>query len=139
VAVLLCEDSPDNQILFRRYLEIYGAKVDIADDGAEGLRLLAKKDYDVILMDIEMPGLDGYETTRLLRAKNYSQPVIGLSGHALDLERQRALASGFTAYLVKPISASKLVEEIQRVLSRSEPLTKDSEGQNSSTDGSQPS
>lgn len=136
VTVLLCDDSPDNQILFRRYLENYGASVDIADDGGEGLRLVAKKDYDVILMDIEMPGLDGYETTRLLRAKNYTQPIIGLSGHALELERKRALASGFTAYLVKPISATELVEKILQALSQSLPLTKSNEGQSRPPDES---
>ncbi len=137
ITVLICEDSPDNQILIKRYLEINGANVDIADDGAEGLRLIGKQNYDVILMDIEMPGLDGYETTRRLRAKNFQQPIIGLSGHGLDSEKNRALASGFTAYLVKPISADALVGSIRQVLSRDNPLPKGNLGQIKPSDESQ--
>lgn len=134
ITVLLCDDSTDNQILLRKYLEVNGANVDIADDGAEGLRLVDKKHYDVVLMDIEMPGMNGYEATRRLRTKNFKQPVIGLSGHALESEKKRAFDSGFTAYLVKPISADDLVTEILQALRSMKPQSKIKMGQKNPPD-----
>jgi two-component system, sensor histidine kinase len=107
--VLLVEDSPDNQLLFSRYLKNTGANVDIANDGVEGVRLARKLNYDAILMDVQMPNLDGYDATKILRDDGFTVPIVALTAHALREDQERALSNGFTAYLTKPIDPVLLV------------------------------
>ena len=121
--VLLVEDSEDNQLLFSTYLIQAGAEVDIGADGHIGLSLARQKNYDVILMDVQMPNLDGFAATAILRAEGFSLPIIALTSHALKEDRDRALACGFSHYLTKPLDSNLLVETLVPLKRNSSPNT----------------
>src|SRR5688572_30345862 len=87
VRVLLVEDSPDGQALYAMYLRSAGAAVDTADTGQDGIRKAMENHYDVILTDIQMPDLNGYELASLLRRKKYPRPIIAITGHVTKGER----------------------------------------------------
>jgi len=108
--VLLVEDSDDNQLLFSTYLSQAGATVDIGADGNFGVALAHKNSYDVILMDVQMPNLDGFSATAILRAEGYGLPIVALTSHAMKEDYDRALANGFTHYLTKPLEAKTLIK-----------------------------
>ncbi len=110
--VLLVEDSPDNQILITTYLRKEGAKIKVASDGLQGVEAALSGNYDVLLMDIQMPLLDGYEATRSLREKGYAKPIIALTAHAMIEERNKCLEAGFDDFLTKPIRREHLVKAL---------------------------
>lgn len=112
--ILLTEDSPDNQKLIATYLQKEGARVTFANNGAEGVDLALKEDFDVVLMDIQMPVLDGHGAAKKLRASAYAKPLIALTAHAMKEERERCLASGFTEFLTKPVQRVQLIETLSR-------------------------
>jgi CheY-like chemotaxis protein len=87
-----------------------GASVVIANDGAEGVKSALSHDFDVILMDIQMPIMDGHEAVRTLRNKGYSRAVVALTAHAMKEERERAFRSGFSHFLTKPINRKSLID-----------------------------
>lgn len=113
--VLLIEDSEDNRILLRHFLERAGARVDMAVDGLEGVRQAMAIRPDVILMDIQMPRLNGYQATALLRARGIQVPIVALTAHAMREERERCLKAGCDDYLSKPIDPSTLVRVVKRL------------------------
>jgi PAS domain S-box-containing protein len=119
--VLLAEDNPVNQKLAVRLLQKMGADVQVAATGLEALRALREADFDAVLMDCQMPELDGYEATRRLRSvagavRNPNIPVIALTAHALATDRSKCLAAGMSDYLTKPINPNQLRESLARVL-----------------------
>lgn len=114
IRILLVEDSIDNQNLFSRYLLGSGAIVDIANDGVEALEKTKRQEYDVVLMDIQMPNLDGHGATRALRERGFENPIIALTAHAFQEERRRVFAGGFNGYLTKPINRRDLILEISK-------------------------
>lgn len=114
VKVLLVEDSKDNQILITYLLQKMGVQVEVAHDGAGGLEMAQAGDFDVILMDIQMPILNGYEVCERLRASNYTKPIVALTAYALIEEKERSLASGFNAHLTKPIKETDLYNAIKK-------------------------
>ncbi len=121
--ILVVEDGPDNQRVIRHVLEKAGYKVTIADNGLVGVELaLAAVEegtpYSVILMDVQMPVLDGYEATRRLRESGYARPIIALTAHALPSERQRCLDAGCDAFATKPIERVVLLQTIARHLAK---------------------
>lgn len=111
--VLLVEDMIDNQLLFAQYLKNAGAEVELANDGLEALSKTHKTHYDAILMDVQMPNVDGYEATRAIRSSGDRSPIIALTAHALKEDRERALSEGFTGYLTKPLNSKLLVETLK--------------------------
>ena len=111
--VLVVEDSPENQMLLRMILKKVGSKVTVANDGLEGVERARAKRFDVILMDIQMPNLDGHEATRELRSKGYTGPIVALTAHAMKEERQRATKSGFSHFLTKPIDRKSLLDLLE--------------------------
>lgn len=113
VEVLLVEDSIDNEALMSLYLLNAGAKVDIARNGLEAVEAATKKSYDVILMDVQMPVLDGLEATRRLRSQGYRKPVIALTAHALPEEVEKSLAAGCDNHVTKPISRANLIRAVE--------------------------
>ncbi len=116
VRVLLAEDGRDNQLLISMVLRKAGATIDCAEDGQVAIDMIEQaKDhpYDVILMDMQMPNLDGYEATRLLRERDYSGCIIALTAHAMVGDRERCLEAGCDDYCTKPINRGKLVEMIR--------------------------
>jgi CheY-like chemotaxis protein len=114
VDVLIAEDCKDNQTLLRLFLERAGAKVHIASDGHAAVALASSRTFDVILMDIQMPGVDGYTATQQLRERGYSNPIIALTAHVLDDEKRRCISSGCDDYLSKPVDPALLVKTIAR-------------------------
>lgn len=112
--VLVAEDSLDNQLLIRKMLQRQGARVDIAGNGREAVQRALTLEYDVVLMDIQMPLMDGYDATRELRSKGYRGPIVALTAHALSDERDKSLRSGCDDHLTKPLSTPRLISTIER-------------------------
>jgi signal transduction histidine kinase/CheY-like chemotaxis protein len=121
--ILLVEDSADNRRLLELMLTRAGLRVSFAHDGQEGLSeaLLAHaagEPFDVILMDMQMPVLDGYTATRRLRQIGYAGPIVALTAHSLAGERERCLTAGCDAYATKPIERAALLRLIFEMLQR---------------------
>jgi CheY-like chemotaxis protein/nitrogen-specific signal transduction histidine kinase len=114
VRLLLAEDAPDSQLLIERFLRIEGAEVDLAEDGAEAVKKATAKDYDVILMDIQMPILDGYGATAALRGQGYLGAIIALTAHAMPGECEKSLRAGCDHHLTKPIDRKLLIQTVSR-------------------------
>ena len=112
MSVLLVEDSQDNQFLFSRYLTKAGALVDVASNGEEGFDKARVPKYDAILMDVQMPKLDGYGATSKIRSVGIQTPIIALTAHALKEDREKALSSGFSGYLIKPLNPDLLIDTL---------------------------
>lgn len=109
--VLLAEDNPINQQLALAFLQRAGAKVDIAETGRQAVARAVANEYDVILMDIRMPEMDGLEATRELRQQGLSVPIIAVSADAIGERRTGALDAGCNGYVTKPIDFETLVSE----------------------------
>jgi signal transduction histidine kinase/CheY-like chemotaxis protein len=119
--VLLVEDNEINQAVARSFLEHLGFDVDVSGDAAAALGSLRERDYAVILMDCQMPGMDGYETTRRIRAgeaghRAQRTPIVALTAHASPADRQRCLQAGMDDYLTKPINVQSLGATLERWL-----------------------
>jgi CheY-like chemotaxis protein len=128
--ILVAEDSPDNGRVVRHVLECVGAEVELVENGRLAVeRALAARDegrpFDLILMDMQMPIVDGYQATRTLRSQGYTLPIIALTAHAMQEERQRCLECGCDEYQSKPIQREELIEVIRRCLGS----VKDDDGQ----------
>ena len=108
--ILAAEDDPVNQWVLRELLEQEGAQIDIMSDGLLALEVLAgTQDFDAFITDIQMPGINGYETARRALQMRPSLPVIGLTAYAMQEERQRCLDAGMLAHVTKPVDIDKLV------------------------------
>jgi len=118
VDILVVDDASDNRLLISRFLSAVGANVDCASNGHEGVNRALEKKYDVVLMDIQMPILDGYAATSQLRGQGYRRPIIALTAHALNEERQRSLSAGCDEHLTKPIDKSTLIEQVARIVGK---------------------
>jgi CheY-like chemotaxis protein len=118
--ILLVEDIDDNQIIYRRALEHFGYGVLEAVDGEEATRLASEHLPDLVLMDISIPRMDGWEATKRLLADERTKriPVVALTAHALPADRARGAEIGFASYLTKPVEPRRVLEEIERVLER---------------------
>jgi len=117
--ILVAEDSPDNQRIIRHLLQKQGAQVEMAENGQIAVeKALQARDaglpFEVILMDMQMPILDGYDATRTLRGHAVRGPIIALSAHAMEGESGRCLEAGCDAYETKPIDRVRLIETIHR-------------------------
>jgi CheY-like chemotaxis protein len=116
--VLLIEDNEMNRdILFRR-LSRRGYEVVCAFDGRQGIEMARSEMPDIILMDLGLPEVDGWEATRRVKADHETRhvPVIGLTAHAMSGDREKALAAGCDEYDTKPVELERLIEKMERLL-----------------------
>jgi CheY-like chemotaxis protein len=121
--VLLAEDNTTNQKVVGAFLKVLGCECDVVADGLQVLERLQQRSYDVILMDCQMPELDGVMATHRIRhsgAAYATIPIVALTANVLDEERQRCQAVGMNGYLTKPLARAKLHEELLRFLPKSE-------------------
>jgi two-component system sensor histidine kinase/response regulator len=125
--VLLVEDNPVNQTLALRLLEKRGYAVKVAGDGAQALAAFEHEPFDLVLMDVQMPVMDGFEATAAIRARERSfgdghVPIVAMTAHALKGDEERCLAAGMDAYISKPIRTTLLFSTIESALARFEDL-----------------
>ena len=122
--ILLAEDGPDNQRLISMMLRKAGAEVAVAENGQHALDRARLERFDLILMDMAMPVMDGYTAARTLRELGIDVPIVALTAHALAGEREKCLAAGCNAYLTKPIDRADLLAQIRGLLeARDKPAT----------------
>lgn len=114
VSVLVVDDSPDNLFLVKRMLAKSGAQVDVANDGEEAVAIAIRQPYDIVLMDIQMPKMDGYQATRALIANGYTKPIVALTANSMAEERNKTRQAGFAAHLTKPLDSIELLATISR-------------------------
>lgn len=112
--VLLIEDCIDNQEIIKHFLKDTGCELNVAINGREGIEMALAKDFDAMLMDIQMPVMDGYEATQQLRQGGYKKPILALTAHALNEDREKALSLGFSDYITKPIQRKNLVATLNK-------------------------
>jgi two-component system, sensor histidine kinase and response regulator len=115
--LLVVEDSPVNQLVAVRTLERLGCECDVACDGSEALEALSQRSYDAVMMDCQMPVMDGYEATAELRRREGAErhtPVIAMTAHAMKGDADRCLAAGMDDYIAKPMRRELLVEALAR-------------------------
>ena len=121
--VLLAEDNRINQQVAVHQLEQMGCRVDVADDGIEAVARFALGTYDIVLMDCQMPGQDGFAATAAIRALEGAAchtPIVALTAHAMEGDRERCLAAGMDDYLSKPVKAGELRVVLERWVRRIE-------------------
>ena len=118
--ILLVEDNEMNRDMLSRRLVRKGYEIALAEDGAQGVAMATEKTPDLILMDMSLPVLDGWEATKLLKADPVTAPipVIALTAHAMSEDRDRALAAGCDDYDTKPVELPRLLEKIEALLER---------------------
>jgi signal transduction histidine kinase/ActR/RegA family two-component response regulator len=118
--VLLAEDNKVNQRVAQRFLERLGHHVTLANDGREAVELWQQQAFDLVLMDVQMPEMDGFEAVATIREAELDRgtrtPVIALTAHAMSGDRERCLAAGMDGYLTKPVKLAQLVEAIDGVV-----------------------
>jgi two-component system, cell cycle response regulator DivK len=115
--ILIVEDSPDNMKLFRTLLTLKGHEVTGLSGGEGLLAAIEGGASDLVLMDIQLPGKDGFALLREIRSSPYGTvPVIALTAHAMTGDRERALQAGFDGYITKPIDVRNFPDQVQRAL-----------------------
>src|SRR5262249_17754177 len=114
--ILFAEDGLDNQRLISTHLRKAGAEVVIADNGKIAVDLMAAEQFDLVIMDMQMPVLDGYGAASKLRSRGCTHPIIALTAHAMAEDRAKCLAAGCTDYLTKPIERDKLLRTVASYL-----------------------
>jgi CheY-like chemotaxis protein len=119
--ILVAEDSAANQALIRAMLSRMGLIVEIAENGQEALEWLEKETFDMVLMDMQMPVMNGYDATRSIRRNGWTLPVVALTAHAMKGDDQKCLEAGCNEYLSKPIDRDKLRSVLMKYCSASAP------------------
>lgn len=115
--ILVAEDEVGNYFLIRAYIEDTGIKISHAENGEKAVELAKSEVFDVILMDIKMPLMDGFEATAELRKLDITTPIIAQSAYAF--KREECIAAGFTDYLAKPFNEQKLIDTLSRYIKKS--------------------
>jgi len=120
--ILLVEDNPESREGLTRRLERRGYEVVLACDGRQGVEMAQSASPDLILMDINLPELDGWEVTRLIRSVDQTRgiPIIALTAHALTTDRQKTLDVGCNDYHAKPVELPRLLNQIEALLRRTD-------------------
>jgi two-component system, sensor histidine kinase and response regulator len=131
LSVLLAEDNLVNQHLVKRLLEKRGHKVKMAGSGREALEYVERESFDIILMDVQMPDMDGLEATARIREiekrRSTYTPIIALTAHTMKGDRERCLAAGMDQFINKPIDAERFVEVVETAAAAAMPKARDPE------------
>jgi CheY-like chemotaxis protein len=119
--ILVAEDSPDNRLVIAAYLRREPYQVDFAEDGKQAFEKFIANLYDLVLMDIQMPEMDGLDVTRAIRRWEFEQgrvptPIVALTAYALEEDVQRALSAGCNLHISKPLRKQALIECIQQAM-----------------------
>ena len=116
--ILVVEDNDNNRLLVRDVLQASGYRVVEAENAEDGLRMAAEQRPDLILMDIQLPGINGMETLKLLRADAETRdiPIMAVTASAMTHDRQKIMATGFDAYQSKPLNVREFVEAVRALL-----------------------
>jgi len=116
--ILIVDDTLDARELYAEYLRIAGLRAEVAEDGYDGVAKATALHPSVIIMDLAMPRMDGWEATRRLKANPLTRdiPIIALTGHVIERSRQRAIEAGADGYLTKPCFPDSLLAEVHRVM-----------------------
>ncbi len=120
VELLIVDDCEENRFLFKHLMELKGALVTLAENGLQALHLTQKKSFDIVLMDIQMPVMDGYTAMTRLKSVDYQKPVIALTAYTRHEDLQQISESGFSAHIGKPFEISSLIELIQKFISKNQ-------------------
>lgn len=115
LSILIADDHPTNRLLLKRQLNLLGYEVDEANDGVEALHKISKQHYDLLITDVNMPNMDGFELTRKLREQNSSLPIWGLTANAQVSERDKGLSCGMSLCLFKPLTLDVLKTQLRQV------------------------
>lgn len=115
--ILLVEDNPQNRYLMTYLLESKGHVVDVAEDGEQALTILEDQVPDLILMDMQLPRVDGYEATRRIKADDRLRfvPLVALTAHSMKGDRARAVDAGCDAFVSKPVDAEEILALVERM------------------------
>lgn len=116
--ILVVDDLLENRWLMTKFLELAGASVLTAKDGNEAIEMVSSKQIEVVLMDLEMPNLNGFEATLRIRDLGFTIPIVALSSHTDEENIEKCLSSGFTGYLSKPVPRLELVEKLVSIINR---------------------
>lgn len=115
-SILVVDDVSDNRLLIERYMQGTQAEIILASNGLDAIEITSKNNPDLVLMDIQMPEMDGYETVRRIRQQGFTKPIIALTAHAMKEEGEKCLDAGCTAVLTKPARRQDLMARISEVL-----------------------
>ena len=118
--ILVVEDNDKNRKLVRDVLTYKGYQIVEAETGEDGVRLARERQPQLVLMDIQLPGIDGIETLRRLRADDLTRgiPVIAVTASAMDRDRQKIMAAGFDGYQSKPLNVREFIGAVEAILAR---------------------
>lgn len=130
LSVLIVDDDPVIQLLLRVNFEMDGFEVETADDGEQGLRMVRLSKPDLVLLDVMMPKLDGFQVLEAIRSDEATRhlPVVLLSAKARDVDRQAGLDAGADAYITKPFDPMKLLAEVKVLVRRDEAIAEEGSG-----------
>jgi CheY-like chemotaxis protein len=121
INILLAEDNNANQILIKKFLNRWGARVDTASNGEEAVNKIKKKKYDLLLLDMQMPVMDGYQASTAIRAMGYNMqdlPIIAITAYAMAEDKVQVLNHGMNDYISKPINPEEMHQKILKNISR---------------------
>ena len=108
------DDAPDNRTLTQHYIGRMGYEVEAAESGAQAVEKAMGGEFDVILMDVQMPEMDGFEAVAKLRELGYQKPIVALTAHTMKGDRERCLEGGFDEFLGKPVEREALRASLER-------------------------
>ncbi len=113
---LIVEDNPINMELVLEILTANGISADEAVNGEDAIAMVEKETYDLVLMDIELPGIDGVEATKLMKSKHKNLPILALTSYAMKGDRERFIAAGFDDYISKPLDVNSFIEKLIKLI-----------------------
>ncbi|QDT52398.1 Autoinducer 2 sensor kinase/phosphatase LuxQ [Caulifigura coniformis] len=135
--VLVVEDGETNRKLIRIMLERHGLEISEATNGIDGVRMALSGDFDIVLMDMQMPLLDGYSAASQIRSAGSRVPIIALTAHAMSGDEEKCLAAGCSGYMTKPIDETRLLKKLSEFLQRSVDVAATRQAISGPTDGEQ--